>query len=215
MSDFHLYDNVSVAAALARARAEHKPIVLDLWSPTCSGCAKLFIKTYPDPGVQRFLSQFVAIKYDTTRVNDYYKDLNPSTVHVWHPHITVMDDRLRQGRRFTGYFEPTAFIAQITLGAGMLHLYHRRFAEAEIAFGNVASSSVPDSVVAEALYWRGVAEYRGKGGFAALTRTWEEITTRFPGSDWAMRADCLDVSIPEAGFDPLDPSSVELILQHG
>ena len=38
----------------------------------------------------------------------------------------------------------------------------------------------------------------------------EAIRTRFPGSDWAMRADCLDVEIAPGGFSMADPESVRL-----
>jgi hypothetical protein len=34
------------------------------------------------------------------------------------------------------------------------------------------------------------------------------MAAEYPASDWRLRADCLDVVIPEEGFSPDDPASV-------
>ena len=74
-----------------------------------------------------------------------------------------------------------------------------------------AAATAPASAVgAESLYWAGVAAYRAGGGLGALTPWWERIAREHPGSDWAARADCLDVAIPAGGFDPDDPATVTL-----
>jgi hypothetical protein len=60
------------------------------------------------------------------------------------------------------------------------------------------------------MYWEGVAAYRVSGDFVDLSDTWQKLREAHPGSDWAIRADCLDVVIPVGGFSLDDLASVEL-----
>jgi len=204
------YDNDQVAPALDVAKATGRPLLVIFWHPDCLGCAKLFAHTCANDAVQAFLAeQVVAITYNTTRPNDWYRRLNGHVAHFWHPHVVVVDSHLAEGRRVIGYFEPDAFIAQVQLGMGMLHMYHRNFAMARAAFSAATKDGLPDNIIAEALYWRGVAAYR-ISGTEDLRRDWSELRHRYPALDWSQRADCLDVTIPGVGFDPSDPSSVTL-----
>jgi len=150
------------------------------------------------------------VKYNTKAPNAWFKRLNPSFAHVWHPSIAVLDERLTEARRFIGFLYPTDFVAQLEVGLGLVHLYHGRPQLALEAFERAAGGSLDAGVAPEALYWAGVAAYRTGGGLAALTPRWEAIRTRYPGSDWAMRADCLDVEIAPGGFSMADPESVRL-----
>jgi hypothetical protein len=207
------FSNQTVEAGITRAREEQKPILVDFWSPTCLGCAKLFAMTYSTEPVRRLLSQeFVCIKYNTTQPNEWFKRLNGRAAHFWHPHLVVMDDRLTEGKRLVGYLPPASLIAHVRIGAGMLHMYHRRFREALRQFELALQSGlVPEGVTAEALYWVGVAAYRVHGTLDRLTPHWNALVTTHADTDWANRSDCLDVEIPEQGFDPHDPGSVRIL----
>ena len=210
MSSVRWYSNDEVAEAVDVARTSGKSLLVDLWHPTCLGCAKLFATTYADPAVQDFLARTVVpIKYNSTKPNEWFRKLNGHTAHFWHPHVLILDDRLIEGSRFIGYLEPSAFMARVRLGVGMLQMYHRRFGDALAAFEAAGSGAVPRNVVAEALYWQGVAAYR-VSGFSALEPLWGRLVADHADSDWAQRADCLDVQIPDEGFDPGDPASVQL-----
>ncbi|HSA54947.1 MAG TPA: hypothetical protein VLE53_04545 [Gemmatimonadaceae bacterium] len=208
MQERRWYSNEDVDLAIACAQIDDLPLLIDLWHPTCYGCAKLSTVTYGDARVQQFLARhLVVVKYNTTRPNSWFRRLTGQVAHVFHPLIVVSDGRLNEGRRFVGYVAPEAFIAHLRLGIGMLHLYHRRFEAALEQFETVATSKLCDNLVAEGLYWQGVAVYRVSGS-DALTRVWNRLVREFPALDWAQRADCLDVRIPDAGFDPRDPSTV-------
>ncbi|HVE78610.1 MAG TPA: thioredoxin fold domain-containing protein [Gemmatimonadaceae bacterium] len=212
MDSIRWFTNTSVPQAIELAAAEHKPLLVDFWSPTCRGCAKLFATTYPDPRVRRLLAEsFVCIKYDTKAPNEWFRRLNGSFAHLWHPGIVVLDARLSEARRFVGFLPPEEFMAQLQVGAGLVHLYHGRPEQALERFELVTTTLPRTAVVPEAMYWAGVAQYRRGGGLDALRLVWERLAAEHPESDWANRADCLDVVIPPEGFSMADPGSVQLL----
>jgi Protein of unknown function, DUF255 len=209
MAEIKWYANDTVAAALEEAREWQKPILVDLWHPTCHGCAKLFIDTYQDEGVRAFLAEsFVSIKYNTTMPTVWGKRLMASVAHVWHPDLIVLDYRLTQLRRIVGYLPPSDFIAQLQVAAGLMDLFHGLAADAYNSFDRAVRDHPESGAAPEAMYWAGVAAYRVGGGVSALTARWESLAARYPSSEWTRRADCLDVVIPPQGFSMTDPSAI-------
>lgn len=207
------YSNDDTDAAQARARSTGKAILVDFWSSTCMGCAKLLKTTYTDVAVQSFIQEwFVPIKFDTSRTPERFKELNGRSLHMWHPHLLIADNGLREARRIVGRVSPASFIAHMRIALGMIALSRREYPQARDHFGAAADLAAPADVRAEALYWLGVAEYRVAGTLRALEQVWSELSIRFPQSDWAERADCLDVEIPSEGFDANDLSTIRLIL---
>jgi len=210
MSTEGWFDNGHVDAALEVARDERKLLLIDFWSATCLGCAKLVKRTYGDPDVGAFLREhFVTLKFQTSRTPEQFKRLNGRTIHMWHPHLVLADHRLSEVRRIVGYLPAGSLIGHLRIGLGQLALYHKDFTVARDHFAAASGNDRPQEVAAEGLYWLGVAEYRLRG-FDALKATWGALASRFPHSDWTDRADCLDVVIPETGFDPHDPESIRL-----
>lgn len=120
----------------------------------------------------------------------------------------MLDSRLAEVRRFVGYLTPNDFTAQLTIGAGLAELYHKRATRALTLFERVVEEHAASGAAPEALYWAGVAAYRAGGGMDALTPRWEAIHASYPSSEWSIRADCLDLEIPEAGFLETDVSTV-------
>ncbi|HVF39622.1 MAG TPA: thioredoxin family protein [Gemmatimonadaceae bacterium] len=210
------YSNDDVDAALGRARTSGKAVLVDFWSSTCLGCAKMLKTTYTDAAVQAFVaSWFVAIKFDTARTPERFKELNGRSLHMWHPHLLVADSGLRDARRIVGRTSPSSFIAHMRIALGSIALSRREYRIARDHFIVAANSPAPNDLTAEALYWLGVAEYRVTGTLSALETVWSQLSTRFPQSDWAERADCLDVEIPSDGFDGDDLSSIRLLASAG
>ena len=207
------YDNESVEAAIETARVSDRALLVDFWSPTCSGCAKLFAATYPDPGLRALLREsFVRIKYDATKPNEWFRKLNGPAALLWTPTIRVIDHRFTETRRFTGYLAPPEFMAQIELGRAGIEIHHGRSEQALPILRAVVERWPATFAAPEALYWAGVTAFRAGGGLAALTDVWARIGIEYPESDWAQRADCLDVRIPETGFQLSDPNSVVMMV---
>ncbi|HJU89485.1 MAG TPA: DUF255 domain-containing protein [Gemmatimonadaceae bacterium] len=211
MSIIPWFTNDTVGDALQEARALARPIFLDLWSRTCKGCAKLFAVGYQANEVRQFLAErFICIKYDTKAPNEWFRKLNGSVGHVWHPDLVVLDDRLTEAKRVIGYLPPRDLIAHLSLGIGLVHLHRTRYDQALETFEEVSDRYGDTTAAAEALYWEGVAALRAGGGLAALSIRWEALRAAHPSSQWALAADCLDVSIPDGGFDSHDLGSVRL-----
>ena len=59
-----------VDAVLARARAEHKPVMIDFFAEWCAACKELDRETYVAPAVVEEAARFVRIKVDGTNTQD-------------------------------------------------------------------------------------------------------------------------------------------------
>ena len=130
MPPIRWFDNTSVQEAVDTAAQHGTPMLVDFWSPTCSGCAKLFATTYRDADVQAYLARtFVCLKYNTKAPNPWFKRLNGSYGHHWHPNVVVMDHRLTEARRFIGYLSADEFVAQLEVGRALIALRHGQAVE--------------------------------------------------------------------------------------
>jgi thiol:disulfide interchange protein DsbD len=52
--------------ALARARAEHRPVIIDFWGDWCAACKELDRTAWSDPAVRQEAKRFVLLKIDNS-----------------------------------------------------------------------------------------------------------------------------------------------------
>jgi thiol:disulfide interchange protein DsbD len=52
--------------ALALARAEHRPVIIDFWGDWCAACKELDRTAWSDPAVREEAKRFVLIKIDNS-----------------------------------------------------------------------------------------------------------------------------------------------------
>ena len=55
-------DLPAIEAAIEKARAEGRPVLLDFWGTACKACEEMERDTFPDAGVRRELERFTLIK---------------------------------------------------------------------------------------------------------------------------------------------------------
>jgi thiol:disulfide interchange protein DsbD len=99
-------------SALAKARAEGKPVLIDFGAEWCAACKKLEHQTFPDPNVRAEAARFVALRVDATddedptiaRLKDKYKV-------VGLPTVIMLDKSGKEVVRFNDFVLPDKFYA--------------------------------------------------------------------------------------------------------
>jgi thiol-disulfide isomerase/thioredoxin len=94
-------------AALAQAKEENKPVLVDFYADWCGPCKMMDAQTFPDPRVIRETASFVAVKVDVDRnervAYAYRIESIPRTV-VLNVHGQVVGDRI-------GFLDADAYVA--------------------------------------------------------------------------------------------------------
>ena len=91
--------------ALANARREHKPIVLDFTASWCEPCQRMLRETYPDPRVAPLLERSVLVKVDA----DEYPALAKRFGAVALPDVRFLSPQGHELRRFQDFQGPNVF----------------------------------------------------------------------------------------------------------
>jgi thiol:disulfide interchange protein DsbD len=91
--------------ALAKARRENKPIVLDFTASWCVPCQRMHRETFPNEKVARLLERFVLIKVDT----DKHPALANKYGAVGLPDVRLLSPTGDELRRFRDFQGPDAF----------------------------------------------------------------------------------------------------------
>ena len=87
--------------ALAKAKAEHKVVLVDIYAEWCAQCKELDEKTWPEASVQQWIAQnAVAIRIDTDARR---KDLATKLKIASYPTVLVLDADGKELRRSLGF----------------------------------------------------------------------------------------------------------------
>lgn len=106
----------------------------------------------------------------------------------WTPTIQVLDPDGTKRHQFEGFLPRDDFLAQLQLGLAHSSFARQQWKEAEAGYTEILNT-LPDSDAApEALYWRGVSQYKSSGDPTALQQTAEAFKTRYADSSWAKKA---------------------------
>ncbi len=171
--------------ATALARAQRKPILVDVYQDNCGGCDKLEQETMGDPRVR----SAIATRFIPVRLHLYGdREFTRENQVFWTPTILFAD---RSGRvRYTSvnYLPVPEFLDILDIGEAMVLMRWKGYDEAIALLVGLEYRSPNGPVTDEAIYWRGIAAYfrDGKSPSAAKSE-WTELLNRFPNSIWAKR----------------------------
>jgi thioredoxin-related protein len=93
-------------AALQKAAAQKKPMMVDLYTSWCGWCKVLDQKTYSDPGVIEQAKNFISVKVDGDKQRDLISRYNITG----YPTILFLDDTGKETYRIVGFRPPEKFL---------------------------------------------------------------------------------------------------------
>lgn len=170
--------------ALARGKAEQKTVLLEFFSPECIGCKRMEEVTFADEDVANFVSdRVVPVRIPVTstpQTGDYRI--------AWTPTVITLDLYGREHQRSVGFLPPDEFIGSVLLGMGKASLDNGQFNEAVIEFSTLLNGCPNTAAAPEAVYLRGVARYKSSRDAAALKEIHQQLSSKYPDSDWTKRA---------------------------
>jgi len=173
-----------IGKALARGKAEQKPVLLEFFSTECIGCQQLDVVTYQELEV----SNFIIDRMVAMRVPVGAKSLAADFRVVWTPTLIVLDYYGKEHQRTVGFLPPEEMVAWLLLGMGKVSFDQDQFNEAGIQL-NTLLNGYPDSASApEAVYLRGVARYKSSHAAEALKDAYRQLAATYPGNEWTKRA---------------------------
>lgn len=174
-----------MAKALARGKAEQKSVLVEFFSPECIGCKRMEEVTFSDPDVLNFIADHLVPLRLPISGGAHTSDYRVS----WTPTLIVMDYYGREHQRTIGYIPPDELVGSLLLGMGKVSLDYGQFSEAVIQFNTLMNGCSDCASAPEAVYLRGVARYKTSRDPAALKEIHQQLSSKYPQSEWVKRAE--------------------------
>ena len=144
---------------------------------------------YPDDRVARFIGEhFVPARVHVREQPEAFSRLGERFNAHWTPTTLLLEPDGTERHRIEGFLPSDDFLAQLTLGAARAAFARQEWEPAERYFRQVVEKYPNTTAAPEALYWAGVARYKGTNDASALAQTRREFTTRYQDTEWAKRA---------------------------
>ncbi len=171
--------------AKTASRAQKKPIVVDVYQDNCGGCERLDSDTFADPAVQDAISsRFIPVKLHLFKDRAVVREWGL----FWTPTVLFADRTGKVRYESVNYVPGDVMLDVLDIGEARVAMRWKEM-DAAIALLEEVEQRHPDGpMTAEAIYWRGMAEYFRDGNSPASSkRVWASITEKFPDSIWARR----------------------------
>ena len=140
--------------------------------------------TYPDKQVVDFVKQ----NYIPLKVPYNLQPLSRDFNIKWTPVLITLDADMQEHHRTVGFLDPGAFIASSLLGIGKYHFDLDRFSQALEYFEKILSDHTSSDSTPEAIFLRGVSQYKSSGSPQPLKDAYEILNRTYPENEWTKRA---------------------------
>lgn len=140
--------------------------------------------TYPDPAVIDFMSDALI----ALRVPSDSKPLSDDFNVKWTPTLITLGPDGQDHHRTVGFLEPKELIARLLLGEGKYFFDNDEFPEALKVLERILADYRNTDAVQEAIYLRGVSQYKNTGDPLPLKAAYETLSRDFPKGEWTKRA---------------------------
>lgn len=106
----------------------------------------------------------------------------------WTPTVITLDEEGLEHHRTVGFLPPEEFIPSLILGIGKAH-FDREKSEPAMEWLDRLLKDYPRSDAApEAVYLRGVAQFKRSHRPEALKEIYERLQAEYPSSEWTKKA---------------------------
>ncbi len=102
--------------------------------------------------------------------------------------MLIMDSDGRERWRIEGYLPKDEFRAQLEMGLARIAFMHKQWADAEQRYTQVVERYPGTAAAPEAVYWRGVSQYKRTNDHTVLGGVAEQLTQKYQDSMWAKKA---------------------------
>jgi hypothetical protein len=133
-------------------------------------------------------SEFLPIRVHVRDPDGLYARVSERLNVHWTPTVLILDEDGVERHRIEGFVPLDDFLAQVKLGLAKTALQRGALEDAERRFREVVAEHPQSDPAPEALYWAGVAKYKGKNDANALAETAQAFTTQYTDSVWAKKA---------------------------
>jgi len=99
-----------------------------------------------------------------------------------------MDAAGSERYRIEGYLPKKWFRARLEMGLGRVAFMHKKWADAEKTYARVAENYADTTVAVEAIYWRGVSNYKATNDHTVLGGVAKELGEKYPGNEWTLKS---------------------------
>ena len=140
--------------------------------------------SYPDEKVIEFINKNIIplrIRFDA---QPFSADFNIT----WTPTLVTLDSGGKEHHRTTGFLAPEELIPSLLLGMTKSYFNREQFNEALKTIGELLSKYPRSGSAPEAIYLRGVSQYKSTHDPKPLKKAYEELQANYPLSEWTKRA---------------------------
>jgi len=144
---------------------------------------------FPNERVAQFITEnFITARVHVREQPEDYKRLGERYGAVWTPTTLVLDADGVERHRIEGFLPADDYLAQLMLGLAHMAFKREEWNDAERRFREIVERFPDGEAAPEALYWAGVARYKGSGKPDALGETARAFSDRYRESSWAKKA---------------------------